>query len=248
MAAFLFARALNETEEFRLASNVEGAGAFDDLVFRYRLRDPDVWKTCFIQLKHKKIGGTIQRSSLSQMSGDFSLLKYFKSFCEIKNNGDTDRSKEQYGPVFEFEFVIYTNGNIEGKSPLKGGDSDPLSILSSGRDKGKYITFDETHDKMIFGYFEEFSGYHELIKELDSLLKGGTSVNKDIKLKIEEFRSSVINKAILGKLNTLKSNLNKDYVTRLKEELSKCDFTLYKEFLSKVKIFHIQSNEESLKE
>jgi hypothetical protein len=79
MAAFLFARALNKTEEFRLGSNVDGAGAFDDLVFRYRLRETDVWKTCFIQLKHKKIGGTIPRSNLTQMSGDFSLLKYFKS-------------------------------------------------------------------------------------------------------------------------------------------------------------------------
>ena len=56
MAAFLFARALKRTEQFRLASNVDGAGAFDDLVFRYRLREPDVWKTCFIQLKHKERG------------------------------------------------------------------------------------------------------------------------------------------------------------------------------------------------
>ena len=76
MAAFLFARALNRTEDFRLASNVDGAGAFDDLVFRYRLRETGVWKTCFIQLKHMKIGGTIPRSSLTQMSRDFSLFKY----------------------------------------------------------------------------------------------------------------------------------------------------------------------------
>ena len=37
-------------------------------------------------------------------------------------------------------------------------------------------------------------------------------------------------------------------VTRLAEELPKCDFSLYKEFLSKVKIFHSQSNEISLKQ
>jgi hypothetical protein len=53
MAAFLFARALNNTEEFCLASNFDGVGAFDDLVFRYRLRKSDIWRTCFIQLKHK---------------------------------------------------------------------------------------------------------------------------------------------------------------------------------------------------
>ena len=34
MAAFLFARAHNKTEDFHLASNVDGVGAFDDLVFR----------------------------------------------------------------------------------------------------------------------------------------------------------------------------------------------------------------------
>jgi hypothetical protein len=198
MAAFLFARALNETEEFQLASNVDGAGAFDDLVFRYKLRDRSIWKTCFIQLKHKENGGTIQRSSLTKISGDFSLLKYFKSFCEIIGNGDTDRSKEEYGSVVDFEFVIYTNGMMESNSPLEGGDSDPLSILSSGTDCGEYITFDETHDKDIFGFFEEITKYHELIRELDNLLKGGTFVNKDINLKIEDFRSSVRNKAILG--------------------------------------------------
>jgi hypothetical protein len=38
MASFLFARALHKAEDFRLASNVDGAGAFDDLVFRYRTR------------------------------------------------------------------------------------------------------------------------------------------------------------------------------------------------------------------
>jgi hypothetical protein len=36
---------------------MEDAGAFDDLVFRYRLIEPDVWKTCFIKLKHMKTGG-----------------------------------------------------------------------------------------------------------------------------------------------------------------------------------------------
>ena len=252
-AALLFARALNRTEEFRLASNVNGAGAFDDLVFRYRLREPDVWKTCFIQLKHKDNGGTIQRSSLTKMSGDFSLLKYFKSFCEIKNNAATDCNLKQCGPFGDFEFVIYTNEKLEKKShtqrsesPPQGGDSETLSILSSGTVKGKYMTFDTDTD--ISRFFEELSGYQKLIKELDNQLKGETSVDKDIILKIEDFTKSVRNKDILGNLNSLKSNLNKDYVTGLMQEVSKCDFTLFKEFLSKVKLFHSQSSEKSMRE
>jgi hypothetical protein len=51
---------------------------FDDLLFRYRLREPDVWKSCFIRLKHKENGGTIPGSSLTQGFGDFILFKYFK--------------------------------------------------------------------------------------------------------------------------------------------------------------------------
>jgi len=177
------------------------------------------------------------------MSGDFSLLKYFNSFCEIKNKVATDRNLKQCGPFGNFEFVIYTNLKLESKSLLQRGDSDPLSILSSGTDEGKYITFDETRDKDIFGFFEELQKYHELIKELDSLLKGGTSVDEDIILKIEYFQSSIQNNGILAKLDILKSNLNKDYLTSMINEVSKCDFTLFKEFLSKVKIFQNQSNE-----
>jgi hypothetical protein len=50
MASFIFARTLHKTEDFCLASNLEDAGALDDLVFRYILIEPDVWKTCFIQV------------------------------------------------------------------------------------------------------------------------------------------------------------------------------------------------------
>jgi len=246
MAAFLFARALNKTEEFRLASNVDGAGDFDDLVFRYRLREPDVWKTCFIQLKHKKKERTIRYSSLTQMSGDFSLLKYFKSFCEIKNNASLDRNLKECGLFVDFEFVIYTNARMEGGFTLQGGDSDPLSILSSGTNGGKYVTFDKTRDKDIFRFFEDLSDYHKLTEELDSLLEMRTSVDKEINEKIKRFQISVARNKIFGDLDSLKSK-NTDYVTTCIDEIAKCDFTLFEEFLSKVKIFHSQSNEEALK-
>jgi hypothetical protein len=73
-------------------------------------------------------------------------------------------------------------------------------------------------------------------------------VDREISEKIDSFQSSVTTAAILGKLKSLKSTLNKDGVTDLMKELAKCDFTLYKEFLSRVKIFQSQSNEESLEE
>ena len=137
---------------------------------------------------------------------------------------------------------------MEGKSVLQGKDSDPVSVLSSVKDNWEYITFDESRDKDIFEFFEELTGYHDLVRELESMLKRGTFVDKEINEKIVSFQSSVTTAAILGKLNRLKSTLSKDGVTDLIKELAKCDFTLYKEFLSKVKIFQSQSNEESLEE
>ena len=240
-AAFLFARALHKTEDFRLASNVDGAGTFDDLVFRYRLKEPDVWKTCFIQLKHKKNEGTIKRSSLTQMSGDFSLFKYFGSYCQIKSETSTDPNLQQCGPFDDFEFVIYTNARMEGNSALQGGDSDPVSILSSGINYGKYITFDETVDTNILEFFKELSRYAESILQLECLIEREKLIVKQIEEKIKEFRLTFTRKEILDSLDDVQSNPRN--MAKLVKELKKCDFSLYREFLGKVKIFQCQSNE-----
>jgi hypothetical protein len=182
------------------------------------------------------------------MSGDFSLFKYFESYCEIKSKPSTDPKLKHCGSFDYFEFVIYTNARMEGKSSLLGKDSDPVSILSSIKDIWKYITFNESRDKDIFVFFEELTRCHDFVRELESMLESGAFVDREISKKIDSFRSSVTTAAILGKLNKLKSTLNKNGVTDLIKELAKCDFTLYKEFLSKVKIFQSQSNEELLEE
>jgi hypothetical protein len=311
LATFLFARALHKTEEFLLASNVDGVGAFDDLVFRYRLKETDVWKTCFIQLKHKeekgttkhkenegttkhkgkegttkhkenegttkhkekegttkhkekecttkhkeKDGttkhkekeGTIPFSSLIKMAGDFSLLKYFESYCQIKSKACTHQNLKHCGPFDDFKFVIYTNAKMESNPALQVEDSGPLNILSSGTNCGKNITFVEAVDTQVFKFFEELSKYRDCLVELDNLFVRGTLVGKEIEKEIENFQKSFTNKAIKGTLESLKSELSKDGVTALIKKVAKCDFTLYKEFLSKVKIFHSQSNEKSLGE
>jgi hypothetical protein len=45
VAALLFARTLNSSEDFYLATNMEAAGKFDDIVFKLKN------KTAFIRLK-----------------------------------------------------------------------------------------------------------------------------------------------------------------------------------------------------
>ena len=244
MAAFLFARALHKTEDFQLASNVRGFGVFDDLVFRYRLRDTEVWKTCFVQLKHKRDGGNIQLSSLLEMSGDFSLFKYFESYCLIKSKPSTDDNMKHCGSFNDFKFVIYTSGRMGINSVLQVNRSESLSILSSGKD---CITFDEAADPEIFTFFKELSEYHKFLVDLDKLFARGTFGDTEIVQKIQNFQDTITNKAILDRLKNLKSGWRKGCLTGLIKELAKCDFNLYKVFLSKVKIFHSQSSEISLK-
>ncbi len=72
-------------------------------------------------------------------------------------------------------------------------------------------------------------------------------MDTEINERIEKLENISINKEILGKQNSLKSAVNTDYVSTWIDELAKCDFNLFKEFLSKVKIFHSQSYEKSLK-
>jgi hypothetical protein len=247
MTSFLFARALHKTEDFLLASNMDGAGAFDDLVFRYRLKEPDVWKTCFIQLKHKRADGTIKRSSLKTMSGNFSLFKYYDSYCQIKSKVSTDHNLIQSGPFYDFEFVIYTNARMEGVYNLQGKKSDPVSILSSVEGNWEYITFDKNRDIDIFGFFEELSRYHDLVGIKGSLLKGDTFEDEEINEMIKSVRSSFTDQKTVDGLKSAIPTLSKDDVKRWIKEIGKCDFTLYKEFLNKVKIFQSQSNEKTLK-
>jgi ankyrin repeat protein len=243
MAEFLFARALNHAKEFRVASSLDGIGKFDDFVFRYRLKERDVWKTCFIQLKHKKNAGKIQRCSITQLSGDFSLFKYFVSYCQIKSKASTDRNLKQCGPFDEFEFIIYTNARMEYNSDLEEEDTEPLSILSSGSNNRQYVTFHETCDTGVFEFFQELIKYKDCILELENLIKRENLMDEKIKEKIKDVRNNFTSPGILDSLDALQSRSSD--IKKMVKEFKECDFSLGEEFLSKVKIFQHQSNEKS---
>jgi len=111
----------------------------------------------FLQLKHKKYGGTIQHPSLTQLSVKYNLFKYFESYCEIKSKASTDPKLKHCGPFDDNEFVINTNARLETKSNLQVTESEPVSILSYRKYYGNCITLDNNYDSDIFGYFEELT-------------------------------------------------------------------------------------------
>ncbi|PSN32604.1 hypothetical protein C0J52_26221 [Blattella germanica] len=111
MATLLFLRGYFQTSYFSLNVNVKGAGAFDDVVFDYAQTSGARCKA-YMQLKHKTSPKPkdITKEALCAQSGDFSLIRYFDSFCHIQQgNSDTNTTNQ---------FVIYTNA---GLPELPGG-------------------------------------------------------------------------------------------------------------------------------
>lgn len=107
LLALFVKRALNEKLEFSLASEMEDAGALDDIVFKYKESNEKVWR--FIQAKHKQDikKDKITITELMSSSDDaFSLIKYFLSFLKIKYN-------DRFADAILEDFSIVTNTNFE---------------------------------------------------------------------------------------------------------------------------------------
>lgn len=100
----LFAiRALNKRESFSLATEVKLAEKFDDLVIKVQRKGKNGIVVTFLQAKHK-IKETKKISIdglLHEGNHDFSLQKYYISYCKIKN------SKKFKGTLENF--IICTN-------------------------------------------------------------------------------------------------------------------------------------------
>lgn len=112
-------RALHDKiiEECYLAANIKNIGDFDDVCFRFKMKEDGETKhvMCFMQAKHKEDPGKAKLSVASVRStlGPFSLTKYFDSFLKIKQKFIT--TTKTTDPMFEGEFkdidcyfILYT--------------------------------------------------------------------------------------------------------------------------------------------
>lgn len=103
---------------FKLASNMENAGTFDDVVVNFEYIDESGVKNqkcVFIQLKHI-ISTERDKLSLKELNqrkkkpGRFELQKYFNSYLAIQK--DQSMFLENGFDVTNAEFIIYTNAHI----------------------------------------------------------------------------------------------------------------------------------------
>lgn len=79
-------RGVTRKFKFLLDREIKKVGKFDDLKFQYESDEKTLYQ--FYQLKHRINAETvkIQKEDLFQDCGDFSLIKYFFSYQDFKNN------------------------------------------------------------------------------------------------------------------------------------------------------------------
>lgn len=110
LLALVLFRALHRAAitAFSLATNVDDVGAFDDVVLRYTEGGTD--KALYLQAKHKDGKQTNLKDMLDAEKGDFSIVKYFRSYLDLK-------IAEQNGVAIPEELIIFTNIGVNCALP-----------------------------------------------------------------------------------------------------------------------------------
>ncbi|XP_069677374.1 uncharacterized protein [Periplaneta americana] len=127
LAALLLLRSIREKANIHIASNMKNAGKFDDLVVKVP------GKAIFLQLKHRQgVHKTVTERQLMADDGDFSLLKYYHSFCELKEKWERHQDLKDCGPFKDAWFVVYTSAHMNKNVDSKVDDADFHIDLKTG--------------------------------------------------------------------------------------------------------------------
>jgi len=157
--ALSFLRARNKGYRFKLASNMKGLGAFDDVVVEY-LDDNSSKKHIFLQLK-SKTKRHITMQELKSIKGDFSLRKYYDSYIQAEKNFNCSEGVKMDGSIDESLFIIYTNTDVAGKLlSNKVTDIGEEGFLMTG---DSVLQFNEEEHKAIYEHLQGLPKYREFL-------------------------------------------------------------------------------------
>uniref|UniRef100_A0A2A4JRS3 NACHT domain-containing protein n=1 Tax=Heliothis virescens TaxID=7102 RepID=A0A2A4JRS3_HELVI len=137
---------VQDVNKFVMATNVEGMGAFDDIVFRYYSNNNNNKpKIFFIQAKHRdnpaKDKFTVEE--IMKSNGDFSLNKYLESYIKISQMFDPENIDDMFKGEFkniDCEFVIYTSA-FENFTKMKAVQQTQSKYFVNTKE-GKVFQFD----------------------------------------------------------------------------------------------------------
>jgi len=161
--ALVYLRAKNKGYKFKLASNVKGLGAFDDVVVEY-LDEDSSKRHIFLQLK-SKAKRQITMAQLKSKDGDFSLSKYYDSYIQVEKNFNcSEEGVKMDGRIDESLFIIYTNTDVAlNLKPNKVTDIGEEEFLMTG---GSVLQFNEEEHKDIYQHLQELPKHREFLSRL----------------------------------------------------------------------------------
>ncbi|XP_069670726.1 uncharacterized protein [Periplaneta americana] len=167
MAGLLFLRLINERKGFHIASNMDAAGKFDDLVLG--IGD----KTFFVQLKHKLGPQVSEKKRLYTVRQVFRMKDHYSSYCDLKNAWGQKTDLQRWGAFSDVQFVVYTNAVVAVGEAV---DTDALNVLMTGEKciRLSENDFPELSNEPEFNQFlHQFRLYTEQAseKELESLIR-----------------------------------------------------------------------------
>ncbi|XP_069670552.1 uncharacterized protein [Periplaneta americana] len=166
LAGLLFLRLINEKKRFHIASYMDVAGQFDDLVLSID------GKAVFVQLKHK-LGAQASERKLHTVHRIFRIEKLYSSYCNLKKDWEEKTDLQLWGPFSDVRFVVYTNAVVAVGEAV---DTDVQNVLMTG---GKCLRFSENdfpklkNEPEFNQFLHQFRLYTEQasLKQLDSLIR-----------------------------------------------------------------------------
>lgn len=190
--------------------------------------------TLFLQLKDCLwFNKNIQISQILQLKGDFSLLRYYKAFGEIKKQWKQNKNLQNYGRFEDSIFIVYTNGEM---SHEKGNDVDNTvwqKVICSG---GKCFNFSE----------DKFPEVHEMFGNLETCKQLLAEVRYDSKVTSKHKLLAFIHKVWNIRASTLPDVFEAQKMLRELQDLG--DLSHYKQFLSSFWFVTGQANNQAFEE
>lgn len=148
-----------EIKSFHLATNLDEAGAFDDIAVQYSDGKTDKW--IFLQAKHvgRRSLNLKDIISIETDTGNFSFVKYFKSYLDLKMNIHNGCFSMMNGSKHDDdELIIFTTANINYE---KTGDSELKAQRINANSKHLFFTSEK-------GTVIELSGSLQLLQNIAS--------------------------------------------------------------------------------
>lgn len=151
LLGLLLHRAIIDTDidKFYLGANVSGLGAFDDIVFKYILKNDQKPVYIFVQAKHKENPEnqeniTVQSLTNRNSNNVFNIAKFFQSYLNVQKKFNKKSEKNMFSGDFknvDCKFIIYTSA-LENFHKMKLVNIQTKDKLLITADKGKTFAYD----------------------------------------------------------------------------------------------------------